>query len=263
MILATDQATRGTRRPKRTFGASRRAEETYARQLRSIARHVGQIIRAFPAADPASLPEMQRALMAYSQALEPWAKSAAARMVDDVSKRDELAWKDLFDDHYERYQAHSKAMATAMRAEIRDAPTGQALRDSLQESVSLITSLPTEAGQRVHELTTEAMINGSRASEIVDEIMQSGDVTVSRATLIARTETARTSSLLTQVRAQHIGCTSYVWRTAGDGRVRESHRKMNGKVVQFGDPPLLSDGTQTHAGAIYNCRCYCEPIIPD
>ena len=79
--------------------------------------------------------------------------------------------------------------------------------------------------------------------------------------LIARTEVARTASGLTEARARHVGSDGYFWRTAKDADVRDSHRQMEGKFVKWNEPPTLSDGTVTHAGQIYNCRCYAEPVI--
>jgi uncharacterized protein with gpF-like domain len=38
---------------------------------------------------------------------------------------------------------------------------------------------------------------------------------------------------------------------------------MNGKFVYYDKPPTLSDGTTTHAGEIYNCRCYKDPVLPE
>ena len=93
------------------------------------------------------------------------------------------------------------------------------------------------------------------------EIARSGEVTESRAMLIARTEVARANSMITEARAASVGSTHYIWRTAEDERVRESHAEMEGQVVAWDTPPTLSDGTTTHAGQIYQCRCYAEPII--
>jgi uncharacterized protein with gpF-like domain len=67
--------------------------------------------------------------------------------------------------------------------------------------------------------------------------------------------------MITQARASQVDSTHYIWRTAEDESVRESHAEMEGQVVAWNDPPTLSDGTTTHAGQIYNCRCYPEPII--
>jgi SPP1 gp7 family putative phage head morphogenesis protein len=243
---------RETGRQKAAFARVRKAERTYTAQLRKIARHVGEIIRAFDDKDLGSLPRLQTALTRYSQAIEPWARATARQMLAEVARRDETAWAE-----------HSRGLARNLRREIAEAPTGNVLRQLLQEQVTLITSLPTEAGERVHRLTTEALTDSSRANEIAKEIMRSGEVTENRAKLIARTETGRTAVSLTRARAEFIGSEGYIWRTAGDRDVRPSHKRMEGKMVKWSEPPTLSDGTVTHAGAIFNCRCYPEPVIPN
>ena len=137
------------------------------------------------------------------------------------------------------------------------------LRQFLSEQVKLITSLPLDAAQRVHELTLQGITEGTRAKAIAAEILKTGRVTESRAKLIARTEVARTASGLTMARAVHVGCTHYYWRTSGDSDVRKSHKEMNGMIVPFNHPPTLSDGTTTHAGQIFNCRCWIQPLLED
>ena len=96
-----------------------------------------------------------------------------------------------------------------------------------------------------------------------DSVKLTGKVTESRAKLIARTEIARTSNGLTMARATHIGVTHYVWRSSQDGSVRESHKKMNGSIIPFDHPPEVEPGERYHAGMIYNCRCFMEPILLD
>lgn len=173
-------------------------------------------------------------------------------MLEDVNHRDRQAWQEL-----------AAEMSRELRREIREAPTGEVMRGLLDEQVSLIKSLPLDAAKRVHELTIKGLEDSTRASEIAKEIAASGQVTASRANLIARTEVARSASVLTQARAQNVGSEGYIWRTSGDSDVRHSHKQMNGKFVRWDSPPTLSDGTTTHAGQIYNCRCYPEPVLPD
>lgn len=188
----------------------------------------------------------------YSEALDGWAVRTATHMLEEVNNRDRQAWSEMAAD-----------MSAALRQEIRTAPTGELFRSLLDEQVALIKSLPLEAAQRVHELTIASLEDSTRASEIAKEIGRSGEVATSRANLIARTEVARTASTLTQARAEHVGSEGYIWRTSGDTDVRHSHKQMNGKFVRWDSPPTLSDGTTTHAGQIYNCRCYPEPVIPE
>jgi SPP1 gp7 family putative phage head morphogenesis protein len=240
-------------RRRNTFGRARRTESEFAAKLRKIAKHIADIVRGFPIGLPDSLPLVERALSDYSRLIEPWARAVATAMLEDVSRRDAKAWAE-----------YTAGMSVALRREIERAPTGATLRQLLGEQVFLIKSIPIEAAQRVHELTLEGQISGARFGEIVPEIMRTEEVTRSRATLIARTETARTASALTQARAEHIGSTHYQWLTAGDSDVRPSHRALNGKVFAWSSPPICDPPDhRAHPGQIWNCRCVPLPIIPE
>lgn len=239
--------TRARSKPPRTRGTARRFE----RQLRKIADHVGSVVQTFPPGDPSVVPTIRSILEKYAESLTDWARAAVSRMLQDVNQQDAQAWA-----------ATTRELSRSLQLEIENAPTGQVMRGLLAEQVTLIRSIPLEAARRVHHLTLEGLRNSERASEIAKEIMRSGDVAKSRATLIARTEVARTASVLTQARAQHVGSDGYIWRSSGDSDVRTSHRKMNGKYVSWDQPPTL-DNLTGHAGALPNCRCYPEPVIPE
>jgi len=234
------------------FLAGRRAETQYAANLRALARQIDTIVRGFAPdgvlADPTALIQT---LQKYAEALGPWAQSVAWRMVVDVSKRDAVAWS-----------KHGKMIGRSLQREIASAPTGDAMRKALVRQVQLIKSIPRDAAERVQLLTLEAITKGVRASEIAAEIMRSGEVSKSRAMLIARTEVSRTATALTQARAEFVGSTHYVWRTSKDGDVRPSHKAMEGQAVAWNDPPVL-DNLRGHAGELPNCRCFPEPILPE
>lgn len=234
------------------FLAGRKAETQYATALRSLAKQIDVIVRGMAPdgvlAHPAPLITM---LQRYAETVSPWGESVAWRMINDVSKRDAAAWR-----------RHGQMIGRALRKEIESAPTGAAMRESLARQVGLIKSIPLDAAERVRALTLEGITTGTRASEIAAEILNSGHVSKSRANLIARTEVSRTATALTQARAQFVGSTSYVWRTSKDGDVRPSHKKLEGVAVSWNDPPVL-DNLRGHAGALPNCRCFCEPILPE
>jgi SPP1 gp7 family putative phage head morphogenesis protein len=234
------------------FFHSRRAEDEYARQLRKIGTHIGTIVNGFDVKGPADLPFLSVALDRYSQVLAPWAASVGRRMIADVAQRDEMQWK-----------RHSRQIGRALRNEIRNAPTGAVLQQRLADQVQLITSLPTVAAERVHKLTLEGIANGTRPAEIAKEIARSGEVSKSRATLIARTEVGRTATELMKARALHVGSTMFIWRTAGDSDVRLTHRLLNGRSFRWDDPPECDPGYHALPGAIFNCRCWPVPILPD
>lgn len=241
-----------TVRERRAFDQVRRAEIKYGRQLRSVAEQVGQIIQGLsPAKGIPDAGLVEQAMRRYAEMLTPWARSVGAAMLADVSRRDEAVWNSMAAD-----------MSAAMREEIRRAPTSEALRRLLDEQVRLITSIPLKAAERVHRLALEARTTGSRYDTMVDEIMRSGKVTKSRATLIARTEVARTASGLVQARSTHAGSEGYIWRTVEDHDVRRSHKRMSGRYVKWSEPPT-TDGMVGHAGQLPNCRCYPEPVLPE
>lgn len=237
---------------KSVFVRAQKLERQYAIQLRKVAKHVGDIVSGFDLDGFSGAALIRTALERYAQVLAPWAQAVGGRMVAEVAARDERAWMRV-----------SAQMGEGLKREIATAPTGKVMRDRMAEQVRLITSLPREAGDRVHELTLRGITEGARAKEIATEIARTGEVTSARATLIARTEVSRTATLLTQARAEHVGSTHFIWRTAGDSDVRASHRALNGKTFAWNEPPECDPGHHALPGAIWNCRCYPEPVIPD
>lgn len=250
-----DARRRDTALVRKQYQRSRRAEAQFARSLRQLARRIGELTtQMFDENDPVgSSNRLRNLLFKYGQTLQPWAKEQAKRMVVDVTRKDNVFWAE-----------RAKEMGTSLREEIERAPTGLALRERTLEAAAYITSLPLEAAQRVEQLSIKMLTDSSRTKSLVSEIMRTGHVTKSRANLIARTEVSRTSSLLTEVRAKHVGSTHYIWRTMKDADVRESHRHLDGQVFSWDDPPVTgTNGERSAPGAIYNCRCYPEVILTD
>jgi SPP1 gp7 family putative phage head morphogenesis protein len=242
------------RKRERNSVKTRGAELRYGSQLRKVAQQVGSIIAPYTPGDMSQVPTIEHLLNAYADMLKGWATQTASNMLMDVALRDEQTWKVL-----------AKDLSRGLREEIRNAPTGVVMRQLLAEQVDLIQSIPREAAQRVHRLTLEGLENSTRFTEIAKEIQRTEEVTTSRAILIARTETSRAATTLTQARAEAIGADSYIWRTSGDSTVRSDHKKLNGKIFQWNDPPVADEhsGTRANPGCIWNCRCFAEPIIPD
>lgn len=263
---AVSDKVRETRKQKSAFASVRNAEREYAAKLRQIARQVGVLVHGlfhgseFP--DPAMASILERQMDRYAELLVPWAEATARRMLQDVMRRDERAWRAL-----------ARTMGRAVALELSSAPTGHVLQAALDRQVSLITSLPRDAARRVHELALRAASSGARAGEIrgavpppglAREVLATGHVTIGRANLIARTETSRVASELTAARAQYVGSDGYVWRTANDRDVRPMHRKLDGTFHRWTDPPVAEEGGQRHApGEFPNCRCWPEPILPE
>lgn len=236
------------------FQAARSTEQRYQSQLTRVARVIGNIIQPYIEAGGTvpRLPQLMEALRAYGESLGPWATRVADEMLRSVAAQSRRAFKQ-----------ENKRLTEGFREMMASSEVGLTQQVLLREQVTLIKSLPTKAGERVQTMATEAVMNGSRGAEIERELLRSGEVTEARARLIARTEVAKAQSTLTEARAKAAGSNAYIWRTAEDEAVRESHAEMEGQVVLWDSPPTLSDGTVTHAGQIYNCRCFAEPIFTD
>ena len=259
-ILDRRRPPRSTRVQISEWAKVRRAESEYARQLRQVAQAIGHFVRGlFPRGKPAhpdALTQLNAALAGYSETITPWAEAVANRMLADVAQRDERAWARMGD-----------RMSRALRREVQETPLGSIVRQRLADQVMLIKSLPLEAAQRVQALTVKQFIEGGRSTDIIDAIMASGDVTISRANLIGRTEVGRTQMEFSRARAERVGSTGYVWRAVMDADTRKRHRQLNGTFQKWSEPPIASDPGQKimryHAGAGPGCRCYCEPVVPD
>jgi SPP1 gp7 family putative phage head morphogenesis protein len=233
---------------------ARTAESSYNSRLRAVARQIDAIVRGYAPDGVIENENVTKALRWYAELLKPWATSVAKYMVADVARRNERAWRQNGDD-----------LSRAIQSEILYAPTGQLFTGLMNDQVELITSLPLDAAKRVHEITTEAMsTTGVRAKAISEQILATGEVSASRARLIARTEVARTASSFTQARARFAGSLGYIWRTSKDSDVRPTHQKMNGVYVAWDKPPKTDASLDPyHAGCGPNCRCYPDPVLPD
>lgn len=54
----------------------------------------------------------------------------------------------------------------------------------------------------------------------------------------------------------------YVWTTRKDDRVRPDHARLEGRICNWNDPPIvdLRSGRRRHPGEDYNCRCTAAPL---
>lgn len=236
------------------FAIAERLENRYRRQLQYVAENVGQIVRGFAPKGRVENPALlDTTLRQYAVTIRPWATAVSARMQSEVDRKDVQAWEKL-----------AQAMGTSLRKEVEHAPTGAILRVKLSEQIESITSIPREAADRVRRLTVRLLSESGRAKEIEDDILRSGTVARHHAKTIARTQVSSTASMLTESRAIFIGSPGYIWRTSGDSDVRPFHKKLNGKFIPWGEPPIVDEkGRRAHAGQDFNCRCYPEPTLPD
>lgn len=248
------------------FRASRAAEIEFSRALKKVAQASAHIVDAHvEGAALKKTPGMQKALKAYSELIDPWARRQAAKMLEKVSKSNRTAYQRAA--NLRASEKNAKQIGKLLKERVAERDVGNVAAALMNEHVELIKSIPIEAGLRAQKLSIQAVYEGKRADEIAKELARTDEVSESRALLIARTEVARANASITEARAKAIGARGYYWRTTMDGAERHSHAEMNGKLVSYsengGRGPVLSDGTQGHAGTFPNCRCWQDVQFDD
>ena len=136
-------------------------------------------------------------------------------------------------------------------------PILDALRAATKDNIDLIKSIPEQYFEKLGDAVGKNMERGMRFEDLAKEIERIGDVTESRAKLIARDQTSKMNGAFNQARQTSLGIDKYQWQTSGDERVRKDHAENDGKVFSWNDPP---DGTG-HPGHDVNCRCVAIPYF--
>ena len=198
-----------------------------------------------------------------SMQYEKFINSAVKRMVLPIDVGNQRTWREAA-----KKATKGKFLYRLLMDELKQG-TGQIIKKQVMENVLLIKTLPNDVAQKVVSDIAENALKGARA-ESTEKIIRDKTDQHARASarLIARTETAKTMSALTKARCEQLGLRWYIWRTALDGtRVRLSHRIMEGVLVNWNNPPAPEElvGEKSaghyHAGNIWNCRCYSEPVL--
>lgn len=116
---------------------------------------------------------------------------------------------------------------------------------------------------RLREMVEENASSGYRASGLVKTIKDSFNTTKSKAEFLAKQETRLFMSKYKQERYRDVGITKFKWSTSKDGRVREDHKLLDGKVFRYDTPPVVDRETGKTAlpSQDFGCRCVDIPIV--
>lgn len=108
-----------------------------------------------------------------------------------------------------------------------------------------------------------------------------GTFAASKAELIARTETGKLNTAIARNQMESAGIEYYEWGAAMDGRTRESHALMDGRICKWGDDSHCYEWTdgkngrrlkrvarpkgayEGAPGTDFQCRCVAIPYVPE
>jgi len=137
----------------------------------------------------------------------------------------------------------------------------------VQNNVSLIETLPTEAFSKIEQMLYRDGRRGLSPKELKKNIKEIFGATESRAALIARDQVNKFNGSLTELRQKNAGITKYEWLTSRDSRVRDDHKRLDGTVQRWDKPPITVTtgkraGERNHPSGDIQCRCQAIPVIP-
>ncbi len=137
---------------------------------------------------------------------------------------------------------------------------GARISNFAAESVSHIQSIPERLHDSVAKLVTRGISEGMTHDELAGHIEKAYSVGETDARRIARDQIGKLYGALNADRQQSMGVNRFIWRTAGDERVREEHEALNGQEFSYDEG---GDDEEGLPGEPIQCRCYAEPVLDD
>lgn len=251
------------RKASAALSANRQTENVYVRQLRGIMAAVhkatlNQIGDTIPTPHELSL------ITSKIQAALPTAVNTAfTKMSHDVVRRNGTALKAMGvpvgpEVRQQRLVRGGRgdAIGKALAKQLGDPGLAASIDAARQANIALITNAARDYAADVQKVFNDPKNIGLHVKDLTDQLVDRGNVSQSRAELIARDQTLKLNGNITQIRQQAAGISSYTWSTSNDERVREEHRELEGQVFTWDNPPSVGA-----PGQDIQCRCIAVPII--
>lgn len=240
---------------------SKRLERNYEKILKVIQNQFFQAI-----SNKNNANEMINMLKVISRqhSFETYCQEIALKMVTSVYQKTEGNWRKAAEQN-----TKGREIYEALKKEKQNVLMENVIQKLIEQNATLIKTLPLDIASDITKYIEKETTKGRRAEELVQEIkIKFPEKTKANAKCIARTEISKAQSALTKTRAEILNIQWYIWRTSQDERVRNAHKHMEGVLVSWKDPPSPEQLSKSkyqygkyHAGEIFNCRCYAEPIV--
>jgi len=130
-----------------------------------------------------------------------------------------------------------------------------ALAKGRDDARDLITSASKDLDADLDSVLLDPANFGLRYEEIRDKLLERGNVSESRAELIARDQTTKTNAAVARAGHEDAGFTHYSWSTSMDERVRPEHEALEGMVFSY-----ATGSPEGNPGDPVQCRCVAIPV---
>ena len=167
-------------------------------------------------------------------------------------------------------------------------PGGNEQRDIILNTwsdnfVNLCKSTNEEMRKKVAGVVSDGVLGGRNIRDLTKDIQNAcSEFTRNKAELIATTEVGKLNTAIARNQSESAGIEFYEWSAAMDGRTRESHAVMDGKICKWGDDDGFyaweqgEDGQRKlrrhkrpesaykgAPGTDFRCRCVALPYVPE
>ena len=161
----------------------------------------------------------------------------------------------------------------------------QILSTWTENFVNQCKSTNEEMRKKVAGVVSDGVLEGRNLRDITNEIKKTcSDFTSNKAELIATTEVGKLNSAIAKDQSKSAGIEYYEWSAAMDGRTRDSHAVMDGKICKWGDDeyyykwsdpdpktgkkklirtPRPANAYKGAPGTDFRCRCTALPYVPE
>ncbi len=151
--------------------------------------------------------------------------------------------------------------------------------------VNLCKSTNEEMRKKIAGVISDGVLSGRNIKAVTMDIQNTcKDFSRSKAELIATTEVGKLNTAISRNQSESSGIDYYEWSAAMDGRTRESHAVMDGKICKWGDDrnyyvweddpakpgkrklvrkPRPGNAYMGAPGTDFRCRCVALPYIPE
>lgn len=131
----------------------------------------------------------------------------------------------------------------------------------ISENVDLIKTVPNQSLRKMKELVYKQYMDGSSTTNIIRELQRQYAMEKRHARLIARDQIGKLNAKITESQQREAGVKRYKWSDSRDERVRASHRRLNGHIFSWDEPPETDNGRHCHPQQDYQCRCCALPVF--
>lgn len=243
------------------FGPAQRLQREYERGIREI---TGRVLLSSKKQPEQTFDSWLNELAERSRKpdIQAASETLARRMITRIHIGNQRTWREAASRSQQSQRLHR-----LLEAEMQG-PVGARVHQLVRENASLISSLSLEAATMLTGEVLKAQQSGARPGTVAKMARQRfPELLRSRTNLISRTETARSSTLLTQARCERLNLSWFAWESSVDQRTRLSHKNLHDVLCSWEDLPSPEQlvGEKSYGkyapGSTFNCRCLVIPLL--